>query len=120
VRLLLDEMYSPEIARQLRQRGHDVVSVKERTDLVALGDREILARATAEGRAILTNDPGGFVPLFHEVVAHGDETLGILLTDDRSMPPSASTIGRYVRVLDDLLRHEPADDACRNELRWLP
>jgi Domain of unknown function (DUF5615) len=27
VKLLLDEHYSPEIARQLRTRGHDVVAV---------------------------------------------------------------------------------------------
>ena len=108
MRLLLDEMYSPEIARQLRDRGHDVVSVKERPDLIALGDREILARATAEGRAIVTNNPGDFVPLFNEVIARGDETFGILLTDDRSMARSVSTIGRYVRVLDELLGDEPA------------
>lgn len=120
MRLLLDEMYSPEIARQLRGRGHDVVSVKERPDLVALGDRELLARMTAERRAIVTNNPGDFVPLFKEAIARDDEVWGLLLTDDRSMPRSAKTIGRYVDVLHDLLRREPSDDACRNQLRWLP
>jgi Domain of unknown function (DUF5615) len=32
VKLLLDEMWSPEIAAQLRLHGHDVVAVTERLE----------------------------------------------------------------------------------------
>ena len=34
MKLLLDEMYAPTIADQLRARGHDVASVRERRDRV--------------------------------------------------------------------------------------
>jgi uncharacterized protein with PIN domain len=42
VKLLLDEHYSPAIARQLRILGHDVVAVAERADLVSLSDDGLL------------------------------------------------------------------------------
>jgi Domain of unknown function (DUF5615) len=59
----LDEHYSPEIARQLRTRGQDVMAVAERPDLVGLGDDELLARMAQEQRAIMTNNVKDFMPL---------------------------------------------------------
>jgi predicted nuclease of predicted toxin-antitoxin system len=41
VRLLLDEMLSPQIARNLRERGHDVMAIKERAEWVSLHDDEV-------------------------------------------------------------------------------
>jgi Domain of unknown function (DUF5615) len=120
LRLLLDEMYSPHIASQLRDRGHDVVSVTERSDLTGLRDAEVVARAAQEGRTIVTNDVGHFVPLFHEVLAASRDHPGLLLTSDRSLPRNRAGIGRYVEVLDVLLAAHPDEDALRNQLRWLP
>jgi hypothetical protein len=43
VRLLLDEMISPRIARELRDRGHDVQAVKrDRPELAGCSDRELV------------------------------------------------------------------------------
>lgn len=120
MRLLLDEQLSPAIARQLRARGHDVEAVVERPDLVSLSDRELFVRAAAERRAIATNNVPDFVKLFNEALASGEESFGLLLTDDRSMPRSKDTIGLFVRVLDALLDAHPAEDSLRNQLRWLP
>jgi len=52
-RLYLDEDVIPELARVPRSQGHDAVSAHE---LGALGasDEEQLARATADGRALLS------------------------------------------------------------------
>jgi Domain of unknown function (DUF5615) len=61
LRLLLDEPFSPEIARQLRSLDHDVEAVVERLELVSLADRELFARMAAERRAIVTNNVPDYV-----------------------------------------------------------
>ncbi len=119
MRLLLDEHLSPEIARQLRSRSQNVEAAVERPDLVALPDHELFARMAAERRAILTNNVPDYVKLVHEALAEGREHYGLVLIDDRSMPRSRNTIGLFVRVLDAFLGANPADDALRNQLRWL-
>lgn len=120
MRLLLDEHLSPEIARQLRSRRHDVEAAAERPDLVSLPDGELFARMAAERRAIVTNNVPDYVQLFNAALRNGEEHYGLLFTDDRSMPRGRHTIGLFVRVLDELLEAHPAEDALRNQLRWLP
>jgi predicted nuclease of predicted toxin-antitoxin system len=120
LRLLLDEMYSPQIAVQLRKQGHDVVSAGERDDLAGKSDVELFALMAAEGRAIVTNNADDFMRLFNRGLAEGTAHSGLLLTSDRSLPRAKRTIGEFVRVLDALLRECPAQDALRNQLRWLP
>lgn len=61
VRLLLDEHLSPEIAHQLRARGHDAIAVGERP--VCLPHRFPLSRAgvgriTRALEAVLVTHPG--------------------------------------------------------------
>jgi predicted nuclease of predicted toxin-antitoxin system len=119
VRLLLDEHYSPEIARQLRTRGHDVVALAERADLVGLGDNELLRRMTRERRAIMTNNVKDFVPLATRATLEAGGHEGLLLTSDRSMPRRLDAIGRYVDVLDEFLQRHEGEDSYRNQVRWL-
>jgi uncharacterized protein with PIN domain len=56
LKLLLDEMLSPAIARALRERGHDVEAVKEHPDWEALSDPELVSLAVSERRATVTNN----------------------------------------------------------------
>jgi len=120
VRLLLDEMYSPEIARQLRQRGHDVVSAKERPELIGATDADLLGRMSDEDRVIMTNNALDFVPLVSRLLAEGGQHAGLLLTSDRSLPRTRAMIGRFVEVLDELLRQRPEEKDLRSQIRWLP
>ena len=120
MRLLLDEHCSPEIARQLRRRRRDVVSVSERDDLVGLSDEELLRRATAEGRALLTNDVDDFTVVLTRLATVGEGHFGVLFTSDRRMPRTRESIGMFVRVLGEFLRENPSEDAFRNRVRWLP
>jgi len=53
VRLLLDEMLSPAIARELRDRGHDVLAIADHPGWVALSDPEVMALAQTERRAVV-------------------------------------------------------------------
>lgn len=120
MRLLLDERLSPEIARQLRSRRHDVQAAVERPDLVSLPDHELFARMAVERRAILTNNVPDYMKVFNAALGSSQEHYGLLLTDDRSMPRGRNTIGLFVRVLDEFLEAHPTEDALRNQLRWLP
>lgn len=120
MRLVLDEMYSPQIASQLRSRNHDVLSVSERPDLMGRSDEELFAAMAADNRAIVTNNAADFVPLLQRAAADGTGHAGLLLTSDRSLPRTKAGIGRYVAVLDELLASHSADDSFRNQMRWLP
>ncbi|MGH2920739.1 MAG: DUF5615 family PIN-like protein [Gaiellaceae bacterium] len=119
MRLLLDERYSPKIAEQLRQRGHDVVSVKERDDLRGLADLELWNSAVTEGRVLLTENVPDFIPLVREAAARGDRHLGVVFTSPRSMRRTLAAIDAYVDRLDGLLRERPTDEALADQVHWL-
>jgi hypothetical protein len=119
VKLLLDEHYSPEIARQLRTRGHDVVAVAERADLVGLTDDELLRRMAQERRAIMTNNVKDFMPLASRAALGADDHDGLVLTSDRSMPRRSDAIGRLVDALDGFLQRHEGEDSSRNQVQWL-
>lgn len=119
MRLLLDEHYSPAIARQLRERGHDVIALVERPELVAMADDRLLEIMALEGRALLTENAVDFLPLAHQAALEGRSHAGILFSSARRMPRSAGTIGLFVRALDAFLAEHPEDDACHDQLHWL-
>lgn len=54
MRMLANENVPGPLIAMLRQKGHDVVSVKER--LCGVSDRGVLARAQAEERILITFD----------------------------------------------------------------
>lgn len=119
MRLLLDEHYAPEIARLLRDRGHDVVAVVERTDLVAVSDADLLARMATEGRAVLTENAIDFVPLAQQWALDDRRHAGVLISPSRRMPRRKDTIGLFVRSLDVFLVDREAEDACQDQVLWL-
>ena len=120
MRLVLDELYSKQIAEQLRERGHDVVSVTERPDLQGLLDTDLLALMAAERRAILTENWADFGRELEKAATAGMTHYGVVFTLRQQLPRSRDTIGLYVRVLDDFLDRHPAEDALLNSYRWLP
>lgn len=52
--IIANENISATVIRELRNRGHDVVSVKE--SMRSASDRAVLRRATEEGRLVVTHD----------------------------------------------------------------
>jgi predicted nuclease of predicted toxin-antitoxin system len=117
VKALLDEQLSPRIAELLRNRGHDVDAVVERSDLAGQTDRRILEAATTEGRAVITNNVKDFRPLAAERLAWGESHAGlILLPSTRTRTRDAVEIlaGAIERIL-----HEHPDGLPATE-RWIP
>ena len=119
MRLLLDEHYSPKIAERLRERGHDVVCVKDRDDLRGLSDRELWDRASAEQRALLTENVADFMALVKEAAASAARHFGVVFTSPRSLPRGRKTIGLYVETLEGFLGERGADDALADRVHWL-
>jgi len=120
LRFLLDEHYSKEIARQLREeRGHDVVSAKDRDELVGLGDAQLFELMASERRAIVTENVADFVVLVRQAAGAGREHAGVVFTSPESFPRAKATIGLFVEALDQLLRAEPAEDALGGRVHWL-
>jgi len=98
-RFLLDEMLSPEIARQLRGRGLDAEAVAARPDLVGRADEHVLAVAATEGRCLVTANIADFAALDASWRADGREHAGILLVAS-SVLLRRGGIGAVVTALD--------------------
>ncbi|GAC1458166.1 MAG: hypothetical protein NVSMB8_06550 [Candidatus Limnocylindrales bacterium] len=119
LKLLLDEMYGARLAVALRGQGWDVVATQERPQLRGAGDREILAAATSEGRAVVTENVGDFVRLFSMCATSGERHAGIILVSRRRFPRTAARPAEMIGALDTLLRAHQDHDALRDGLRWL-
>ncbi len=120
MRLLLDEMISPRIARELRERGHDVQAVKgDRPDLASRGDRDLVRQMATERRAIVTNDIADFQAIHDRFLAAGEEHGGMIFTFDATMPRAKDAIPLWVRTLSGLLAEHSEDDSLRNRVRHL-
>ena len=106
-RLLLDEMFSPAIAADLRQLGHDVIAVADRPDLRSKSDEEIFAWASAEKRWLLTENVKDFRPIMLRALPAGAPGCGLLFTSSRAFPRSRKNPGSLIRALDAWLTAGP-------------
>lgn len=105
--LLLDELFSPVIAADLRQLGHDVIAVADRPDLRSKSDEEIFAWAGAEKRWLLTENVKDFRPIMLRALSAGTPGCGLLFTSSRAFPRSRKNPGSLVRALDAWLTAGP-------------
>jgi predicted nuclease of predicted toxin-antitoxin system len=103
VRLLLDEMLSPEIASELVKRGHDVVAVAADPGLVGLPDEQTLEWATAQGRCLVTENVKDFEVLRRAAAAQGRTHAGLLYSGPRRFPRDRRFVGALVVALDKLI-----------------
>lgn len=122
MKLLLDEMISPKIARELRgRRDFDVQAIKgDRPDLEAVADREIVRRIAAEQRALVTNDVLDFQPIHSQMLAAGEEHYGLIFTSDSTMPRNKASIPLWAKALEKVVTEHSTDDALKNRIRHLP
>jgi predicted nuclease of predicted toxin-antitoxin system len=106
-RLLLDELFSPAIAAELRPLGHDVIAVVDRPDLRSKSDQDIFAWANTEKRWLLTENVKDFRPIMLQALPAGTPDCGLLFTSSRAFPRSRKSPGSLIRALDAWLTAGP-------------
>lgn len=107
-RLLLDEMFSPALAMSLRELGHDVIAVAERSDLRSMIDSDVFAWAISENRWLLTENVKDFRPLLLSAM-QAEASVGVLFTSSRTFPRSRKNPGPLIEALDQWLRDGPPE-----------
>jgi hypothetical protein len=101
--LLLDEMFTGDIAQQLRSQGYDVISVVAEPALAGLPDDQSLAYATTEGRALVTANIKDFIPLDTRYRAADQSHAGLILVSTRTFPQSRGFPSAVTSALAALL-----------------
>jgi predicted nuclease of predicted toxin-antitoxin system len=110
IAVLLDEDVRVTLAEILRQRGYDVIHVLE-ADRGGKSDRDQLAYAASQQRAILTHNIRDFILLNKQYHDESKEHFGILLSDQ---VPLRELLRKTLRFLS----HRTAEDVKNNAL-WL-
>jgi NAD(P)-dependent dehydrogenase (short-subunit alcohol dehydrogenase family) len=102
-RLLLDEMFSPQIASELVRRGHDVVAVAADPELAGLPDEQVFEWATSHGRCLVTENVRDYEVLRRAAAALGRNHAGLLYGASRRFPRDRRFIGALVAALDQMI-----------------
>jgi len=118
VKLLLDEMLSPDIAERLRERGHDVDAIAGSAH-AELDDHEVMELARSQQRAVVTNNVRDFRPL-HAAAAQpgGAGHHGMVFMAANFRRTKADT-GRIVTALETKLAAHPGLEDLANAEDWL-
>jgi hypothetical protein len=119
MKLLLDEMLSPAIARELRSRGHDVEAVAGHPGREALSDPDVLALARAEHRAIVTNNLCDFRPLHHEAITPGGAGHYGMVFIPGGYRRTKDDTGKIITALEAILADHPGEADLANAESWL-
>ena len=107
MRLLLDEMLSGTIANELRSKGHDVLAVVTDPALLALPDDQILAHATATGRALVTVNIKDFMPLDARYRAAGQAHAGLIFISSKTFGQDRTYTAAITGALSAFLDKDP-------------
>lgn len=114
ISIYTDELVDPALAVHLRNRGYDAVSCHERGhNNRRISDRDQLAYAASDGRAILTNNVRDFIPLDVRWKRQGRSHAGVVVY--AGVPPFGELLRRVIRHLDAT---DP--EAQHDTVFWLP
>jgi predicted nuclease of predicted toxin-antitoxin system len=114
--LLLDEMFSAQIADELARRGADCRAVVADPVLRAQSDLEIFDAGVRDGRVIVTNNVTDFESLRRAREAVGGPVPGLIYASDITFPRTRAYVSRLTAALAAAADRETA--ACGGVL-WL-
>jgi predicted nuclease of predicted toxin-antitoxin system len=108
MRLLLDEHHSPRVASELAKAGFDVVPASGDERCHGASDEELLAIATSEQRAVVTENVADFMLLAARWSAEGRVHAGIVITHPaRFNRALRSYPGTLIKALKAFLQDSP-------------
>ena len=99
MRFLVDECTGPAVAQWLRERGHDVFSVYD--EARGTDDFDVVQKASAENRILITNDKDFGERIYRERHAH--RGIILLRLDDERAAVKIDTIRRLLAAYPDQL-----------------
>lgn len=91
MRFLIDEMFSPAVARHLTNLGHDAQHVRD-VGLSGRTDDEVLDHAVAEDLVVVTDNAVDFVALLEAATSAGLVTVPVVLARKRTLPADAGAM----------------------------
>ena len=83
VKLILDVHHSRVAAERLRADGYDAQAAADFPELAPLPDEELLRQASADGRAVVTENAKDFDRIVRAWVATGEHHAGVIFTSPR-------------------------------------
>lgn len=120
MRLLLDEMYPPAVAEQLRKAGYDVACILEDPAARGLDDSAVCDMAVAAGRAVVTENAADYLRLVSNRADIGAPAPSLIITSSKSFPRhQPSFTGRAVRALADFCDAHRDADPLAAAIYWL-
>ena len=106
MKLYLDENISQLVAKKLREKGYDVISVHE-NHTQSKSDIEQFELAISENRAIVTYNIGDFIDLAKEYISRGKPHYGIILVSNKTIPQG--NLKKLINFLERLLKNKEKD-----------
>lgn len=124
MRLLLDEMWTPTIALQLRKRGRDVIAINEPAHAGRYGgapDDEVFELAQRDGVTIVTDNIADYeqARLVWESRGQSHHGLVYALNPPFNRHRGDAVIGQMVKALDRLLLSPDASREPFNQIHYL-
>ena len=120
MRLLIDEMYPPAVAEQLRKAGHDAISIHDDANTRGMNDAAVCGLALSAGRAVVTENAADFLRVLRDLVATGVRAPTLVITSNRSFPRhAASFTGQAVRALCAFCEARQGADPAAGAVHWL-
>jgi predicted nuclease of predicted toxin-antitoxin system len=109
LKVLLDEMYPPALARALQADGIDAVTIIE-LGMAGTPDPDVFAYAVTENRSVLTENVADFVAIAAQHSTTGADHAGVLIALSNRFSRRAAGSGRLVAAIK---AHQPDDLADR-------
>jgi hypothetical protein len=124
VKVLLDEMWTPTIAVELRKRGFDVIALSEPAHAgryAGIPDDRALAYAQDDGRAIVTDNVADYEQARRDWESRGESHHGLIyaLNPPFNRHRGEAVIGQMVNALSEFLLSPQAAEQPFNRAHYL-